>query len=280
MIITVLGCCGRIGQRHTQMLVEMGHKVYGVDLDHAWKAAVVPQVERAHGIADGSNAVLIATPADRHLIDVGRAVDFGCHIFVEKPICLIHETDRMEKALRQADERRLVVATGYNLRFHPAVMWVKDMIGRGHFDPMWGSFLLRQKPRERLGNFLEEWASHEIDLALHLLGPIKPDGHTRMRGDFKVDVDIFLEHDNCTSFSHIDAVKDEPFRRAFTLVDCNGQSVTRDIEKDHVQPEHYKAELTEWIRTIRDPLRNPIRNTLATGWEGLNVIKLLKRLRG
>lgn len=284
MKITVLGAAGNMGRRHTYTLLGMGHEVRCSDPAGLQPDIAKLDIKHSSPFSNGTmvpDAIVIASPAAMHLEGLLACVNSGVHVFVEKPLCLIGETERAESILQAADDKGLVVATGYNLRFHPKVQWVKDLIARDDLRPIWGSFLLRQKMFRSSAHFLEEWASHEIDLALHLLGPVRHDGRHIMRGDYGANVDIFLEHDSGNlSFSRIDAIKNNPYCRAFTVIDECGQSVTCDIEKDHVQPEHYKAELTEWINQIQFGCKRPEASPLATGWEGLDVIKLLKRLKG
>lgn len=262
--ITVIGAAGRMGQMHARHLIEMGHEVIGIDLDTPGR------------MIDDADGVVIATPADLHLKNLAWAVAEKKHAFIEKPLCLIGQSSDAHLVLNKATEQGLVVATAYNLRFHPAVMRVKDAIASGQFKPMWGSFLLRQKPARPLAHFLEEWASHEIDLAMHLMGAWSGSKFFAPMHDTEIRLGIGHQS-NAASFIHADAYTDPP-RRAFTLVDQDGNSITCDIETDHVQPEHYKAELNAWIHRIETQGLPVIETPLATGWDGLAVIELLERL--
>lgn len=275
MKIAVLGAAGRMGSMHARHLIELGHNILSYD----------PPAGMGGGLSQfRADAVVIATPAKQHLADLEWAIEGrGIHVFVEKPLCLIGQCDSAREILKHADEKGLIVATGYNLRFHPRVMQAKQMIESGQFKPLWGSFLLRQKPARPIAHFLEEWASHEMDLALHLLGRDLVDCIQihRVGNNLMGYMDLMLGHKKtaAVSFIHADAITPEPFRRAFTLVDQNGESFTRDIETNHVQPEHYKAEIQHWIEEIE--LCRPLgeRSTqLATGWDGLAVIEMLEQL--
>lgn len=288
MKIAVIGAAGRMGSMRARHLIDMGHEVCCYDI-----ASLPADLAVYEGRDDGSgfydsnpDAIVIATPADRHRTGIAAAVLQGLHVFIEKPLCLIGETQYLRNTLNEASAKNLIVATGYNLRFHPAVMRVKDAIASGEFKPMWGSFMLRQKPARPLAHFLEGWASHEVDLALHLLGT----DIRHMFVDFSsvAMLKMALVHgkdkavvkpDGVMSFIHADALT-EPFRRAFTLVDQDGRSITEDIETDHVQEEHYRAELAAWVERIeyRQKHIDYPNGRLATGWDGLAVIELLERL--
>lgn len=290
MKITILGAAGHMGSMHARHLIEMGHEISCLDL------APLPDDLRPYTKAfgwDESDAAVIATPAALHERDVAAAIFSGLHVFVEKPICLIGQTKQMRTLLHEAQHKNLVVATGYNLRFHPLVMQAKDAIATGQLKPLWGSFLLRQKPARPIAHFLEEWASHEVDLALHLLGPAGRE-HLIERRRFTHNPDYLqalIQHSDISvrwdlsipprSFIHADAGTPEPFRRSFTLVDQNGRSLTSDIETDHVQPAHYKAELQAWLDLIQvhgEDLKRSHAWRVATGWDGLAAIELLEKL--
>ena len=63
-------------------------------------------------------------------------------------------------------------------------------------------------------------------------------------------------------------------RRSFTIVDQEGVSRHHDIETHHVQEDHYRSEIKDWIAKIEG---NDLNLRLATGADGIAVIDLLKR---
>jgi len=275
MKIVVLGAAGRMGQMHARHLIKMGHEIRCFDyapLPDDLLQYMSP-LEEPRWVEWG-DGVVIALPAKDHLWAIETAIKYDKHVFVEKPICTIEHLDETRKAVELAREKQLVVAVGYNLRFHPVVMSVHDEIATGMLKPMWGSFVLRQKPARPLAYFLEEWASHEVDLAMHLMGSEDIDGASLFRGDDEIR--IAIQHGPWgASFIHADAYT-EPFRRAFTIVDREGQARTWDIERNHVKPKDYQWELEDWICSLPGGhVRTPC---LATGEDGLAVIELLARV--
>lgn len=75
------------------------------------------------------DAVIIATPEPLHLNPVIKAVDAGCHVFLEKPIArTLEEADRIISACKQA-KRKLMI--GYLLRFEPAYIAIRKAIEAG-----------------------------------------------------------------------------------------------------------------------------------------------------
>jgi predicted dehydrogenase len=268
MKFVVVGAAGRMGSLHARHLRDLGHFV--VPIDDA-DAEMIPSF-RFPGAALDCHGVVIATPAARHIIDIRVAIDSGYPVFVEKPICLIDQVDECNGLLEKAKEHGVSVHVGYNLRFHPAVAMLKSAIVTGSFEPMFGAFVLRQRPSRPIKSFLEEWASHEVDLAQYLLGPVYQSScDSDGRSD---DIRIVLDHRKAISFVHADAYWALP-RRSFTVIDTNGFPWSRDIELDHVKPDHYKTEISEWIDLLRGCHEE---NPLATGDEGLSVISLLKEI--
>ncbi len=75
------------------------------------------------------DAVIIATPEPLHVDPVIKAVDAGCHIFLEKPIArTLEEADRIISTCEQA-KRKLMI--GYILRFEPAYIAIRKAIEDG-----------------------------------------------------------------------------------------------------------------------------------------------------
>ncbi len=279
MKFIVLGAAGRMGQMHARHLRDLGHEVVEYDPVTRWPSLVNEIPNWYDEPADG---VIIATPAEMHAEHLMKAIRHDFHVFIEKPICLIPHLPDARRAVQTAMEKRLVVAVGYNLRFHPIVKQVKKFISQGTMKPQFSTFQMRQNPERPLEHFLEEWASHEVDLALHLLGNWSDARLIRNETDFRQELQLMVNHHvlDCTSLILADAYTSPPVR-SFTLVDEAGRSVTHDIERDHVWPEHYRAELDTWVERIKLSEFLPpgvFQGPLASGVDGLAVIDLLSRM--
>jgi len=130
--------------------------------------------------------VVIASPSHHHHADLVDALTAGRHVFVEKPIA--HRSDGLSQMLTEAGAAGLIVFSGFNLRFHPAVIAAKERLdSRAIGRPVWanlicGSYLPSWRPNSdyRKGYAADPKTGgvvfdnvHEIDLALHLLGPAR-----------------------------------------------------------------------------------------------------------
>lgn len=140
---------GSIGQRHARILrqvlgdgVELGafrqwgrklvinddlSVVEGVDPAEQWGARSFSRLEDA--FAWGPAAAFITNPISMHVESARRAVDAGCHVFIEKP--LSHTDDGVADLAEAAAARRLTLAVGYQLRHHPALALIRSRIEEG-----------------------------------------------------------------------------------------------------------------------------------------------------
>lgn len=174
--IGVIGL-GSIGMRHCQNLIKLGHApvTFDPDKDRTFAANcgnwTLDQVYRK------SEAIIIASPSAEHASQFERAVKEGKHVFVEKPLSLSASVSSLQKTLKEAEKKKLVVMTGFNQRFNAAAQMAKNWIREGLIgDIQWASLWIAQKndkPAYLRDGVIFNWASHEIDLALYLLGPAK-----------------------------------------------------------------------------------------------------------
>lgn len=276
MKFIVVGAAGRMGQMRVKHLRELGHTVIEYD----------PPVQGppSNGLpywwdqpADG---VAICTPAALHSEQLMMAVRHDFPVFVEKPICLMSQLIDTRRSLQHALEKNLDVSVGYNLRFHPIVNLVARNIQNDDFQPLFANFVLRQNPSRKLDHFLEEWASHEIDLALYLMGNWR-DAKVIYRSDHQrlQELRLMIDHmtfkgKRVTSLILADAYTNPPVR-TFTLTDRYGKSVSYDIEKDHVEESHYKDEIEAWTKHIEDKM---FMSPLAHGFDAITSIDILQRM--
>ena len=147
--------------------------------------ATTPDWRQAIDRAD-VDVVAICAPNMLHEEVATAAAALGKHVFCEKPVGGTPEqTVRAERACRRAG---IITGVGYNYRWAPLVLHTKELIARGElgeitnyrgrFFSMYGS-----DPLGLLSwRFLQDQAgygassdilSHTIDLAYHLIGPIR-----------------------------------------------------------------------------------------------------------
>ena len=130
------------------------------------------------------DAVLVCTPPSFHLTQARQAIAAGAHVFVEKP--LSHSMDGVKALLGEARASGRLLQVGYNLRFHPVLRKLKQIveentIGRilwtraevGQYLPdwrPWQDYRQSYTARRELGGGIILDASHELDYLLWFFG--------------------------------------------------------------------------------------------------------------
>lgn len=170
---------GSIGQRHARLLRERGCQVSVVSahMQGAFRSV-------GDAISEGrfDHAVIATVTSQHHAVALDlREAGFDGAALIEKPLCVsFEECDRMAEVASGFG----YVAVGYNLRFHPVIRALKEAlegqqvyearISVGQFLPDWRpgtSFRDGSSARTASGGGALRDLSHEIDLAMHLLGP-------------------------------------------------------------------------------------------------------------
>jgi predicted dehydrogenase len=134
----------------------------------------------------GIDAVLVASPPSTHLEVWSDAIAKGLPAFVEKPLVLSSQLER----LSFTDEPRVMI--DFNRRFWPAYGRVRDLARRGvlgtpvelefafHLDVLRWSQVTRHRLDAGEGGLLHDLGCHAIDLALDIIGE-EPDGIAAVR---------------------------------------------------------------------------------------------------
>lgn len=293
MKIGVVGF-GSIGSRHAGNAMTLGHDVRCYD-PHVgfWE-------ERE--IYDWCDAVVIASPTEFHAEAMWKAVRLGKHMLVEKPIA---RSDReLQKLLMLAASNQIVVMMGNNLRFHPCVQQAKQWIDAGEIGkPIWAHFTCATqsvKPLYLSDGVILNTGSHEVDMALHLLGParvVNANARLGLRpgtGDSDVNVmlcnsdeiaDFLLEHDSgCRSTFHLDFVTPNEIREAWIVgskdrlgIKLRNRYVTlgdRSEAQNGNYDDDYIAEMSAFIDRIEG---KDVPG--ATGQDGLATLDILLDVR-
>jgi len=219
--IGILGL-GSIGSRHYRNFKELGCEVLGYDSHRPANA-----FDRQY-VINWADAIAVATPTEQHGNDIIDCLVAQKPMFVEKPI---HGANA---ALSDGDLGILMV--GYNLRFHSCVKKAKEWMGIGKIGkPLWARFTCAQfnnKPDYLRDGVILNW-SHEIDLALYLLGDAKLVAGSHNTEESLADLCLYHSTINCHTMVHLDYLTKHE-RRGFLIVGEYGA-----IEADLVKRELY-----------------------------------------
>lgn len=237
--IGILGL-GSIGTRHFRNFEALGCEVKGYDPGAGKVSAMLRD-----DLIDWADAVVIATPTARHYDDI-LSVDRP--LFVEKPIVSLP----LQWASVVTEH---VLMVGYNLRFHSCVKRAKHWMGEGLIGkPLWARFTCGQfsdKPDHLRDGVILNW-SHEIDLALFLLGPAAlvtaaaRGYYNPERDNVPEDLaDLILDHNvhRCQTAIHLDYLTRFE-RRGFVIVGTEG-SIEADLVSRQAHVRDNKGSLPE-----------------------------------
>ena len=72
------------------------------------------------------DAIIVASPTDTHYEVIKLGLKFNKHIFVEKPI--VKECFQISECFNLAEEKNVILFVGYNRRYDPKIMEIKDKI--------------------------------------------------------------------------------------------------------------------------------------------------------
>ncbi len=250
---------GSIGRRHLANLRKLGlNRLAACDPDperlgyvtSEFQAECFPTIETALENLQPDIA-LVCTPPVCHVAQALQALRAGADVFIEKP--LSDRTDGVEALRNEASRRGAIVQVGYNLRFHPGIQMLKQLMEEGVAGRIlwarvetaqylpdwrpWQDYRQSYTARRELGGGIILDASHEIDYILWLLG--RPCELTCMAGQVSgLDVNV----EDCATILmrlqsgaqadiHVDFVQRTPSRSCVLAGD------RARLEWDHAQNE-------------------------------------------
>lgn len=237
---------GSIGRRHIKNLLALGAKV-GAFSYRATEAArndfpstVDFYSDLDEAMATAPDAVVVANRTDLHISVALPAAEAGRDLFIEKP--LSSSLQGIDVLNRVVEARDLVVETGFMLRFHPNLIWMKAFLEDGSLGEL-------HYVRSMVGQFLPEWRPgtdhresysasggcggvildlvHELDLAAWLFGEVvEVSAMTRHTPSLEIESEsiaqITLRFDSdLLAQVHLDYVR-PTYGRTLEIVGSNG----------------------------------------------------------
>jgi predicted dehydrogenase len=172
--VVVVGA-GSIGSRHQRILKQLGHQVAVVSANspNANFRTLSDALER-----QSFDYVVIATQTSQHFQDFSTLIrhKFNGRVLIEKPV--------FEKPHKFEPDLFSHTAVGYNLRFHPAIIWLNETLPKlgklssanfyvGQYLPTWRpdtDYRQSSSAQDISGGGVLRDLSHELDLAQHFFG--------------------------------------------------------------------------------------------------------------
>lgn len=187
--------CGSIGKRHINNLKSLLGKadIIAFDTEPERREEVACQyyVQVVETLEEGwrhsPKIVFVTTPTSQHVSVALEAARRGCHLFIEKPLSNLWDHN-LEELLNEVRKKKLITLVGCNLRFHPGLKKVKQLledntIGRvvaarvevGQYLPdwrPWEDYRQSYSAKKSLGGGIILDAIHEIDYIRWMFGEI------------------------------------------------------------------------------------------------------------
>ena len=172
--VAIVGA-GSIGLRHRKILNSLNHEVVLISRHDPSAKYKTLDVALA---GENFDYVVIASETSRHSDDLNSLINIGFagQVLVEKPL--------FAKSGRLKENIFATTAVGYNMRFHPAILWLKETLPNlgvvtsanlyvGQYLPSWRpstDYRQSSSARQTSGGGVLRDLSHELDLAQNLFG--------------------------------------------------------------------------------------------------------------
>ena len=98
------------------------------------------------------DAVFVTNPSSLHVPVALEVAESGCHLFIEKP--LSNSLDGVDELVDLVERQQLVTLVGYQMRFHPCLRLVKQLLEEDAIGPLLGA-------RLEVGEYLPGWHTYE-----------------------------------------------------------------------------------------------------------------------
>ena len=202
MKIGVIGA-GNWGRNIVSNLAEMGILAGVADAvpqnrENAAKMQTDIELYEDHSemLAQGYDAVAIATPAHTHFAIAKEAMESGCDVFIEKPMTL--DPEEAEALVKLGEEHEKVVMVGHLLLYQPAIAYIKEALERGDIGKVYTLHQRRSKHgRARaVENVLWSFGVHDVAVLLYLAGQapvgVQVSGHCGLQDGVEDDTYLHL----------------------------------------------------------------------------------------
>lgn len=231
--------------------------------------------------------VSVCVPTTHHHDVVMKAIEYGKHVLVEKPIAF--SLEEAEEMIAAAKEKGVILGTGHVERFNPAVQKAKELIENDVIGDVVSASAKRVgpfPPRIKDVGVCIDLAIHDLDVMYYLFNEDVEQVYGTMssildKTDFEDHAEIMVSFTNATGILEVNWLT--PYKRreieitgtdGIISVDYIEQSMevfgkfAQDINIKHEEP--LKEELKSFLEAV-DEGKDPV----ITGEDGLNALKMV-----
>lgn len=166
--IGIIGA-GRIGKLHAENLIKhiKGAKLVAIaETRKGFSLAACRITADYHDLLTPEfDAVLICSPTDTHAQMIIDAAEAGKHIFCEKPIDF--DLGKIDQALKAVKEARVKLQIGFNRRFDPDFMQIKQDIMKGKIGFLRKIKIISRDPSPPSIDYIKKSGGIFMDMTIH-----------------------------------------------------------------------------------------------------------------
>lgn len=235
---------GSIGKRHVNNLISLGFNriilFRSISNDNEYSLTETNDLDQF--LNSGLDAVILANPTSLHAKYLHKILIKNINVLVEKPIISSNQEYKEIKSLLK--KYKGIGMTGYNMRYHPCVSTVKNIIKEktlgkifsarffvGQYLPDWRPKMDYSKSyssRKKMGGGVLFDLVHEIDLALYLTGIPTGEILSKVGKVSKLSIDsedmaeiLYSTNDNKFISIHLDYLS-KKYKRYIEIIGKNG----------------------------------------------------------
>ena len=224
---------GSIGSRHYRLLKNIAPNFEYFAYCRGQRTCPVPGPEELHSWDDvekaGIDVAFICNPTSKHVETAIECAKRGINLFIEKP--LSNSLERIDELHQYIDKYEVKVIVGFNLRFHPIIERIKDIIPSnknnvlrfsaccGSYLPGWRGCDYRKtySASAALGGGVILDLIHELDYCTWIFGqPTSIKGHYGKYSALELDVEdtaeMILQYPKYLGVIHVDYYRPIPKR--------------------------------------------------------------------
>lgn len=193
---------------------------------------------KALAVEDAIDAVVIATPLKTHYKIASHFLENGKHLLVEKPLTLT--SSEAKDLIKLAKQKKSVLMVGHVYEYNPGILALKKIMEEGKLGTVYYIKAERMGlgPIRKHANALWDLATHDISIALYLLGklPLKvfAQGGRYIQENIEDFVDLSLQFpDNVFCSIYASWLAPEKIRKLI-VVGSKAMAVFDDVNKSEM----------------------------------------------